>query len=216
MTLQEIILSPTGAYAPTAPSWFYQATIPTDFYSSYISGAQKMPNGNVLICEGANGHFFEVDFNANKHWDYISPVSSNGPIAQGGNPNLNDVFRVYRYPANYPGFNGLTLIPGNPIELNPLPSNCVIFTGTEIINYYENNVIIFSALFSHQISIINKFDYKINIHFYDIEGRVLGQASVLAKSETTHSINKNSGLIICKITNQKNKLLTVKKLIIHE
>ena len=30
------------------------------FFSHYISGAQRQPNGNTLICEGSNGRIFEV------------------------------------------------------------------------------------------------------------------------------------------------------------
>ena len=35
--------------------WSFQSTLPTAFYSRYISGMQRLPNGNTLVCSGANG-----------------------------------------------------------------------------------------------------------------------------------------------------------------
>ena len=51
---------PSGAYGPAQPVWHYQAENPEDFYSSEISGAHRLPNGNTLICAGVKGTFFEV------------------------------------------------------------------------------------------------------------------------------------------------------------
>ena len=43
---------PGKAYGPDQPVWSYTAPKKTDFYSSFISGAQRLPNGNTLICSG--------------------------------------------------------------------------------------------------------------------------------------------------------------------
>src|SRR5207244_2446657 len=48
------------AYGPESPIWSYTAPKKTDFYSNFISGAQRLPNGNTFICSGANGVVFEV------------------------------------------------------------------------------------------------------------------------------------------------------------
>ncbi|WP_216594393.1 aryl-sulfate sulfotransferase [Nostoc sp. PCC 7107] len=40
--------------------WEYTDNPPQNFFSSYISGAQRLPNGNTLITEGAYGRIFEV------------------------------------------------------------------------------------------------------------------------------------------------------------
>jgi hypothetical protein len=40
--------------------WRFNGTVPNSFYSMYISGVQRLPNGNTLICSGAHGHIFEV------------------------------------------------------------------------------------------------------------------------------------------------------------
>ena len=47
------------AYGPTTPGYIYSGdSIFGDFYSAIVSGAQRLPNGNTLICEGRTGEFF--------------------------------------------------------------------------------------------------------------------------------------------------------------
>ncbi|GIS94317.1 MAG: hypothetical protein CM1200mP22_15540 [Dehalococcoidia bacterium] len=41
-------------------AWEYQGDPPLSFYSYNISSAERQPNGNTLICEGAPGRVFEV------------------------------------------------------------------------------------------------------------------------------------------------------------
>lgn len=40
--------------------WKYQERKESDFFSPRISNAQRLPNGNTLICEGVFGRIFEV------------------------------------------------------------------------------------------------------------------------------------------------------------
>ena len=83
--------------------WEYRADNPVDFYSTYISSAQRLPNGNTLIDEGSTGRFFEVTPDKEIVWEYISPFYSdcNNRFA-----HMNAVFRIHRYPVHYPGFEG--------------------------------------------------------------------------------------------------------------
>jgi len=48
------------SYGPKEAVWSYTAPKKTDFFSMHISGAERQPNGNTLICSGAYGVFFEV------------------------------------------------------------------------------------------------------------------------------------------------------------
>ncbi len=77
-----------------------QAEMPVDgpnyFYSQYISGAQRLPNGNTLICEGANGRVIEVTVDHEIVWEWICPYYA--PDKEGYN---NHVYRAYRYPYSY-------------------------------------------------------------------------------------------------------------------
>jgi len=43
-----------------AIAWEYRGAPPISFYSYNISSAERLPNGNTLICEGAPGRIFEV------------------------------------------------------------------------------------------------------------------------------------------------------------
>jgi outer membrane protein assembly factor BamB len=64
------------------------------FYSGYISGAQRLPNGNTLITEGTDGRLIEVTPEHEIVWEYISPY-----FGKAGNHNR--VYRAYRYPYDW-------------------------------------------------------------------------------------------------------------------
>jgi hypothetical protein len=74
---------PGKAYGPHEPIWSYTAPKKSDFYSFFISGAQRLANGNTLICSGANGTFFEVTPEKETVWKYVNPVKS-GMLDPGG------------------------------------------------------------------------------------------------------------------------------------
>ncbi|MDO8568769.1 MAG: aryl-sulfate sulfotransferase [Dehalococcoidales bacterium] len=64
------------------------------FYSGFISSAQRLPNGNTLITEGAGGRIFEVTKEYEIVWEYVSPY-------KGGQRNMNMVYRAYRLPYDW-------------------------------------------------------------------------------------------------------------------
>jgi outer membrane protein assembly factor BamB len=72
--------------------WRYQERRESDFFSPRISNAQRLPNGNTLICEGDFGRIFEVTTNGELVWEFVNPYFGEGPTG----PN-NRVFRAYRY-----------------------------------------------------------------------------------------------------------------------
>jgi hypothetical protein len=113
-------LKPGTAFGPDKPVWSYAAPNKTDFYSFYISGAQRLPNGNTLICSGAQGTFFEVTPDKEIVWKYISPLRVVGgapAAAKANNPRgSNSVFRAYRYAPDYAGLAGKNLTPGKTVE----------------------------------------------------------------------------------------------------
>lgn len=115
---------PDSVYGPAAPLWTYTADPPSSFYSSFISGTQRLHNGNTLIDSGYNGTFFEVTPDSQTVWKYVNPLINTGPLTQGDSipdppgPGLdNQVFRCYRYAPDYPGLAGRDLTPTGPIEL---------------------------------------------------------------------------------------------------
>ncbi|MFT6321951.1 MAG: hypothetical protein ACJAT4_002886 [Granulosicoccus sp.] len=119
-----------GKYLPEDYDWVLNNNTPTDFYSRFISGAQQLPNGNILINDGAHGTFFEINAAEEKVWEYVNPVTIFGIATQGNmvvNPSgegTNTVFRATKFPKYYPAFIGKDVLPQEPIELNPDLSLC--------------------------------------------------------------------------------------------
>jgi hypothetical protein len=120
-----------SAYSPANFTWTYQGTTAAPLYSENISGAQRLPNGNTIICSGTIGRFIEVTTSGEIVWEYICPVQKTGPITQGQLPDedparvdetMNSVFRVYKYPVDYAAFTGRDLTPGDYIEIYPATS----------------------------------------------------------------------------------------------
>lgn len=111
-------------FEPKLPVWMYTADPRTALYSSRISGVQRLPNGNTLICEGNKGNFIEVSQSGKIVWQYRNPVSLTGPNPQGSTPSNTDVFRIDRYSIDYPAFAGKNLMPAGTVELNSAPYDC--------------------------------------------------------------------------------------------
>ena len=77
--------------------WGYQERQDVDFFAPHLSNAQRLPNGNTLICEGTFGRIFEVTESGDTVWEYINPVYAAPPNKPEGSPR-NALFRAYRYP----------------------------------------------------------------------------------------------------------------------
>lgn len=162
-------------FGPNELFWEYMADPPTDFYSSRISGAQRLPNGNTLVCEGAEGHFFEIDYEGAIVWDYVSPISGNNPVPQGSNPSQNDVFRTLRYGPDYGAFIDKDLTPGSPVELDPMDTGCQIFGGetTSVNEGMSNQVKVLTNPFQDRILLQNDAGLTLGIEIIDISGKRL-------------------------------------------
>ena len=99
--------------------WSFNATVPTSFYSMYISGVQRLPNGNTMVCPGAHGHIFEVTPDGDIVWEYINPVGDRTGddlgiykiMTDAAGPEFNSIYKCHRYGPNYPGLEGKDLTP---------------------------------------------------------------------------------------------------------
>lgn len=116
-----------GTYEDPESIWSFSA--PNEFFSDFVSGQQRLPNGNTLIAEGMTGRIFELEEGSDALvWEYVNPVVQTGPLSQGdvipvfgppGSRRLqNAVFRALRYGADFEGFDGRDLTPIGAIELN--------------------------------------------------------------------------------------------------
>jgi hypothetical protein len=97
--------------------WEYTGDPALSFFSFMISGAERLPNGNTLICEGAKGRFIEVTPNKEIVWEYVNPNFAPNPRM---GDHVNFVFRAHRYGPDYPAFIGKELDPGQYSRFNNL------------------------------------------------------------------------------------------------
>jgi len=116
------IPSSGNPFGPEEQAWLYTANPPGDLLSMAFSGAQRMPNGNTVICSGRPGKLYEVDPEGNVVWRYVNPNTQWGILKQGQVPTTgsNVVFKCRRYAPDYPGLAGRDLTPGAPIEIYPI------------------------------------------------------------------------------------------------
>jgi len=89
----EYYLEPGSAYGPAAQTWIYTSNPPTDFYANRFSGAQRLPDGNTLICNAETGYFFEVTPNKTTVWEYTSPYPTS---------TTNQLFKIVYLPPEEP------------------------------------------------------------------------------------------------------------------
>ena len=96
--------------------WQYRGDPPISFFSFNMGGAQRLPNGNTLICEGAAGRLLEVTHGGDIVWEYINPfptMTANGNVS-------NSVFKASRYGSDDPALAGRDLDPERFAGLNRL------------------------------------------------------------------------------------------------
>ena len=157
-TIEEIItpLDSNGAYPfpdqgqpfePADNDLIYEADNPINFYSAFISGSQRLENGNTIICSGSKGRFFEVTPAGEIVWEYKSPVTIFGIVDQGDyiTQGYNNVFRCYRYGPDYEGLAGRDLTPEGPLEIYPI-------TITEVGHHPERPTVSDSIYFTARIA----------------------------------------------------------------
>jgi hypothetical protein len=77
---------PGAAFGPDQPIWTYTAPNKSDFFAPFMSGAQRLPNGNTLICTGFSGMIFEVTPAKEIVWDYVNPAKSAPGASLGFGP----------------------------------------------------------------------------------------------------------------------------------
>jgi hypothetical protein len=87
------------AFGPDKPVWSYAAKKRYEFYAPFISGAERLTNGDTLVCSGTNGTVFEVTPEGETVWKYVNPTKGGPPFGGppmggppfGGPPKLGQV-----------------------------------------------------------------------------------------------------------------------------
>ncbi len=97
--------------------WQYADDPPFSFYTLMGGSAQRLPNGNTLVCETSKGQFFEVTPDRKVVWDYINPMFIYNPRLGG---RMNMVFRARRYGPDHAALADRDLDPDRFANLNRL------------------------------------------------------------------------------------------------
>jgi hypothetical protein len=99
------------AFGPPDPVWSYSDK--AGFYAAFISGCQRLPSGNTLVCDGPKGRVFEVTRAGTIVWEYWSPFG--GDLKAEG-VDGKALFRATRIAPDHPGLRGRVLAPREAVS----------------------------------------------------------------------------------------------------
>lgn len=154
------------AFDPPEPTWRYDPRQSVQqFFAPNVSGADRLPNGNTLICLGNQGTLYEVTPDSTIVWMYRNPHGNNGPVRQGEMPTNNMLFTVPWYDANGEELAGKTLNRMGRIEEGPL-------------SVHESTTNTSWLVADGYLTIIDASDRPRHFNAYDVVGRHLGSVIV--------------------------------------
>lgn len=92
------VLGDDGTYDATEVVWEYAPEGDERFFSFFISGAQRLPNGNTLVNKGAGAHVREVTPEGDIVWEYTFDEGDSVP---------HMFFRASKYPVDHPAVQAI-------------------------------------------------------------------------------------------------------------
>ena len=202
----------TLPYLPHTSSWTYNAGNTHNYYAPFVSSGQQLANGNVLICDGPTGNFFEVTSTGETVWKYQNPVDT-GIVVQGETSGYTQVFRCAFYPFDYSGFADHTLTSGSIIEnLNVLSDACSLNLATADIAM-EDNMIVYPnpAKEILNIDLHSQFTSG-NLELINSIGQTVYSTIINSSSTSIDTTPFATGLYYLKINSENNQF--VKKVMI--
>lgn len=197
--------TPGSSFLPENTDYTYtDPNNQSDFFARFVSSAQMLPNGNILINNGPIGYIFEINPTDNSIvWEYMNPIDQTiGVIPQGSDPNSYSklLFRAKRYPTDYEAFDGKDLTPGNNIEQNNQTCNVLDIDAfsLEEIEIFPNP--------TNGLIHINNNDLKSNIEVFSVTGKSVYKT---VNKNLIDITNLSNGIYLLKVTT-KEKFFTVK------
>jgi hypothetical protein len=95
----EYLYNEDSAYEPKKPIWEFKTKNPKDMFSYICSNAQRLTNGNTLICSATQATLYEVNYEKEIVWMYYNKF-----------PNwyvVKTIPEAIRYSPDYPGLKNL-------------------------------------------------------------------------------------------------------------
>ncbi len=85
------------------PVWTY-----SDVSSQYMSGCQRLSNGNTFVCEAGNARFLEVTQQGDVVWEYtVDDGGDDDPWGGAGGRGGTSIPRATKYEVDHPGIQAL-------------------------------------------------------------------------------------------------------------
>lgn len=199
----------TGAsqsFGPEELAWSIEDT-ESVFSSPRVSGAQFLENRSTLICSGNFGRIVEITDSEDVSWLFESPVTNMGPVPQGFNANLNDVFRSFKYAPDYPGLDGRDLTPGDFLVLDEVDINCTT-TSVAVDNLID--IKMFPNPVSDILFIISELSTEASYELYDSNGSIIQVQQKIINNKINLS-TLHSGIYLIRIID--NNLQSLQKVI---
>lgn len=181
------------------------------FYSPYMSSVQHLPDGQLFICSGADGHFFELNEQKEIIWEYVNPVNPNGgPAVQGATVRFNQTFAARKYALDDPAFSGRDVSGTVPVEINPLPSDCFApqaFTPAEPL----------ALVLSHnpiagQVWLATNRDEDLPLACFDLLGQLMFTTTLSTNRRSLDFSNYPPGVYLLQLQDERGEVV-VKQLV---
>lgn len=176
----EMYITDYEAFNGAFPPFEFENTIthpnPQALYSTGLSSAQLLPNGNTLACSGRFGYLVELTPNNEIVWEYKTPLLAGAAVEQGTELEINNnlTFRAFRYPIDYEAFAGRDLTPQGYIEQNPVEDYCQRLVSVSMPDLYSFDIYPNPA--TDRVQITWDTGEALNITIYDLLGRVVKTA----------------------------------------
>jgi hypothetical protein len=209
------MLSEGDPFGPDNSSWTYTDEDPFSLFAPRISGAQRLQNGNTLICDGTAGHIFELSPQAGIVWDYISPIGTNGPLTQGSIQAPEDIFKALKYSPEYGAFEGKELIPGPPLELDSFPSECEIYPSSTAVSRNRKGIEfnLSPNPVARLLYIENQMNSVFDLAIFDIRGQPVYSGIIISGLNEINAEELISGLYVVCIFNDAAKRSHYQKIV---
>ncbi len=192
-----------AAFEPLLPNLSYnRLTIPgLEFYSSYLSSARVLENGNIFITSGIDNYDFEINAAGDLVWRY-NYQNANG-------------FRTEKYDVNYSAFDDKDLTPMGTVE-NPSSSYVC-----ELISAVDNtskdllqDVYFLYSVDNQLVKIENNTSQSLLTEVYSLQGQILQTENTPIGSSSFNLKNTSSGFCLVKITNPVTQASSTFKIIL--
>ncbi|RME95065.1 MAG: T9SS C-terminal target domain-containing protein [Bacteroidetes bacterium] len=183
---------------------------PQAIYSTGLSSAQLLPNGNTLICAGRKGYLVELTPENEVVWEYKVPFLRGQPIDRMTILEENDnlTFSAFRYPPDYSAFADRDLSPKSFLELNPDEDYCEFLTpvsapSVQMLKLWPN-------VAQDRVQLTwESGGEAIDLRIYDLQGRLRQQHTAQGGRHYLNVSELESGLYLVSLNGEVVRKLVV-------